>query len=272
LAQGEVEIILLKQLASCLRIPISLLGRDGSVLYFNEPAESIFGRRFEESGGLGIEEWGMLLQPSDASGSPLKDEERPVIIALEDRVPAHRTIFIKSEGGRVRELEVTGLPLVGINDELIGALSLFWDPRESRPSTDSPVAPGGQQAVETILTRRVASLLSAPVFLVDAEGRLLYFNAGAGEILGHPFDDMLRESRTLLYKAFEPRDEEGNPIDPADHPLSIARLEQRPVHRRSWIRGLDGHDRRIAVTAIPLIGQSHRLEGAFGVFWEIEAS
>ena len=272
MAPGEVEIVLLKQLASCLSIPIALLGPDGTVLYFNESAESIFGRRFEESGGLGLDEWGMILQPSDAAGSPLKREERPLMIALDQRVPAHRTLFIKSESNRVRELELTGLPLIAVNDGLIGALSLFWDPVAGRPAADTPAAPGGQQAVETILTRRIASLLSAPVFLVDSEGRLLYFNAGAADVLGHPFDDMLRESRAKLYKAFRPRDEEGNPIDPEEHPLSIARREQRPLHRRSWIRGLDGHDRKIAITAIPLIGQSDRLVGAFGVFWEIDAS
>jgi PAS domain-containing protein len=270
LAQGEVETILLKQLASCLRIPIALLGPDGNVLYFNEQAESIFGRRFEESGGLGLDEWGMMLQPSDASGSPLKREERPLMIALDQRVPAHRELLIKSEGGS-RKLEVTGIPLISVAGELIGALSLFWDPTARRSRDASPRAAGAQQAVETILTRRVAQLLAAPIFLVDPEGRLLYFNAGAAAVLGHPFDEMLRESRTKLYKAFRQRDEEGNEIHRSEHPLSVARSEQRPVHRRSWIRGLDGHDRRIAITAIPLIGQSDRLVGAFGVFWEIDA-
>ena len=52
----------------------------------------------------------------------------------------------------------------------------------------------------------------------------------------------------------------------------IARKQQRPVHHSFWIRGLDERDRKIAGTAIPLVGQCDRLLGAFGVFWEIDAS
>jgi hypothetical protein len=38
------------------------------------------------------------------------------------------------------------------------------------------------------------------------------------------------------------------------------------------IRDLSGRSRQVEVTAIPLVGQSGRLLGAFGVFWEIESS
>ena len=38
------------------------------------------------------------------------------------------------------------------------------------------------------------------------------------------------------------------------------------------IRGQDGVERLLEVTAIPLIGQSNRMLGAFGLFWEAEAS
>ena len=44
----NVEIILLKQLASCLAMPMFVLGPDGEMLYFNEPAESIVGARYAE--------------------------------------------------------------------------------------------------------------------------------------------------------------------------------------------------------------------------------
>jgi PAS domain-containing protein len=268
-SQANVETVLLKQLASCLRIPMSLLGPTGNVLFYNEPAEPIYGQRFEESGGV---ELGQFLQPSDASGTPLKREERPLMIALDRGVPAHRPLFIKSGADGWREIEVTGLPLVALDGRRLGALCLFWDAAEGVPSAKHSPVSSRQQSVEMILTRRAASLLAAPIFLVDAEGNLIYFNSGAAKIVGHPFDDNLRDSREKLYKAFRPRDEDGNVIDSDDHPIVIARKQQRPVHRRFWIRALDGHDRKIAGTAIPLIGLGDRLLGAFGVFWEIEAS
>ncbi len=270
MAPEAVEIILLKQLASCLRIPISLLDPEGNVLFFNEPAESIFGLRFEETDGLDLDEWEALLAPSDASGTPLKDEQRPVLTALRQRVPGHQSFFIRTTGGRRREIEVTGLPLLATGDRFLGAMSIFWERRTgSRRSEAQPATRSNQQTIETILTRRVASTLTAPIFLVDAEGHLLYFNPAAEPILGQPFAGATLGSADELYASFRPRDEDGNPIAHQDHPLVLARTKRQPVHRRTCIRGVDGRDRKIAITAIPLIGQSDRLVGAFGVFWEI---
>ena len=46
----EVEMILARQLASFLALPIFLVGIDGGLIYYNEPAETILGCRFEEPG------------------------------------------------------------------------------------------------------------------------------------------------------------------------------------------------------------------------------
>jgi len=268
LAQANVETILLKQLASCLRTPITLMGPGGTVLFYNEPAEPIYGMRFEESGGRDM---GKALLPSDAAGTPLERGDRPIMIALDQRRPAHRRIYVQGGPHDRRELEVTGLPLTALDGRPLGALGLFWDPCDPVPVAE-PLLADGQQEVETILTRRAAARLGAPIFLVDAAGRLLFYNTAAAAILGHPFDEMLRESRMKLYKAFASRDDDGNPIHPDDHPLTIAREERRPVHRRFWIRALDGHERKLACTAIPLIGQCDRLLGAVGAFWEARES
>ncbi len=287
MAPSDVEIVLLKQLASCLRTPIALLGADGTLVYFNEPAEAIFGRRFEEMGGLGRAEWQAMLEPSDAAGHPLPPDERPLVVALERRVPAHRRAFVRvgslllagragaedpaAADGR-REIAVTGIPLEAVGGRFLGALGLFWQPdtglaRALEPPVGASGCPG-PIAVETILTRRVATTLATPVFLVDRQGELLYFNAAAEPILGHRFVEDGLGSSEQLYAAFRPRTAEGNPIAPEEHPLTIARTQGRPVHRGCWIDGLDGKARQIAVTAIPLIGQSDRLVGAFGLFWE----
>ena len=39
MAQTNVEIILLKQLASCLAMPMLVIGQNGNLLYFNEPSD-----------------------------------------------------------------------------------------------------------------------------------------------------------------------------------------------------------------------------------------
>jgi PAS domain-containing protein len=57
-AQREIELILTKRLASCLAMPIFLVDTVGTLIYFNESAEAILGRRYEETGDLRMEEWG----------------------------------------------------------------------------------------------------------------------------------------------------------------------------------------------------------------------
>ena len=59
---------------------------------------------------------------------------------------------------------------------------------------------------------------------------------------------------------------------PEDHPLWIARTRCVPAHRTMGLLCFDGVRRLLEVTAIPLIGQSGRMLGAFAVFWEKPAT
>jgi hypothetical protein len=68
---------------------------------------------------------------------------------------------------------------------------------------------------------------------------------------------------------FQPFDENGTPIPPEDLPLIIAILKRSPAHRNFWIRSLDGNQRRIEITAFPLIAQAERYLGALAIFWEV---
>lgn len=127
-----------------------------------------------------------------------------------------------------------------------------------------------QHEIEAILTRQLASYLSTPVFLVDAEGTMLFYNEPAEVILGHRFEDTGEMAAPEWTTVFTPVDEEGRMIPPDELPLIIALREGRPAHRVFWIRGLDGQRRHLAVTALPLTGQAQRRTGAVAIFWEIK--
>ena len=71
MAQHPIELILLKQVASQLALPIFLVNPDGDLLYYNEPAEAILGRRYDETGELPVSEWSVLFTPEDADGRPV---------------------------------------------------------------------------------------------------------------------------------------------------------------------------------------------------------
>ncbi|MDX1623183.1 MAG: PAS domain-containing protein [Gemmatimonadota bacterium] len=125
-----------------------------------------------------------------------------------------------------------------------------------------------QQPVEIILARQLASYLTVPIFLVDLEGTLLYYNAPAGEILGLRFEKTGRMPLEEWGQAFRPTDEEGDPLQPEELPLAAALEGGRPVHGSMRIEGMDGISRRIHVTGIPLEDQAKRRLGALAIFWE----
>jgi PAS domain-containing protein len=125
-----------------------------------------------------------------------------------------------------------------------------------------------QKAIELILTRQLASYLAMPIFLVDADGTLVFYNEPAERILGRRFDETGEMVASEWATAFVPTDDAGRLLAPETLPLAIACVERRPAHAELWIRGLDQVSRRIEATALPLLGLGGRFVGALAVFWE----
>ena len=73
-----VEIILARQLAGYLAVPVFVVSPEGDLLFYNEPAEKILGTRFEETGKMALAEWSTMLEPADEEGKPLPPEKLPV--------------------------------------------------------------------------------------------------------------------------------------------------------------------------------------------------
>src|SRR5262249_4033112 len=99
MAQYQIEMILLRQLASYLAMPIFIVDSRGTLVFYNEPAEIIFGKRFEETGEMSPEEWSTVFHPTDEQGRPLDPEEMPLMIALNDRRPVHRNLWLQGFDG-----------------------------------------------------------------------------------------------------------------------------------------------------------------------------
>jgi hypothetical protein len=123
----EVELILMKQVASYLAVPIFLVDPAGTLLYYNEPAESLLGERYDETGEMPLEEWGTVFAPTDRSGAPLAPEELPLAIAVQQGRPAHGQLSITGLDGVARQLSVTAFPLVGQSNRNLGAVAIFWE-------------------------------------------------------------------------------------------------------------------------------------------------
>ena len=127
MAQQEVEIILMRQLASYLAAPVFIVDPDGNLLYYNEPAEQILGHRFEETGEMPLSEWSTIFLPTDEHGVPLPPEEVPLVVALRDRRPVYREIRIRGLDGEWRHIGVTALPFIGQAGRFLGGIAFFWE-------------------------------------------------------------------------------------------------------------------------------------------------
>jgi PAS domain-containing protein len=126
------------------------------------------------------------------------------------------------------------------------------------------------QPLEIILMRELAGHLSTPIFVIDSEGDLLFYNEPAEALLGSRFDETGTMPFAEWTTTFHPTNGRGTPIPPDQLPLAIALHEHRPAQGDMWILGLDGERRRLTVTAFPLKGQWREHLGAAAIFWEKE--
>ena len=56
-----IQIILTRQPPGYLSVPLILVDPKGDLLFYNEPAEAILGRRFEETGAMPAEVWSAVV-------------------------------------------------------------------------------------------------------------------------------------------------------------------------------------------------------------------
>jgi len=125
-----------------------------------------------------------------------------------------------------------------------------------------------QQDIELSLSQQFARNLAMPIFIVNPDGDLIFYNEPAGALLGTSFSETGIMPASEWSTKFHPVDQNGDSIPPDDLPLVIAIKEHRPAHKVFWIVGLDGNLREIEVTALPLIGQADRFLGGMAIFWE----
>lgn len=126
-ADKSIQIILARQLASGIATPILLVDAEGALIYYNEPAETIFNQRFDETGEMPAAEWTARIAAVDDDRNPIPPEDRPMMRVLHKREPVSQTIWTRRPDGEWRHLHVTAFPLIGERDVLLGAMSIFWE-------------------------------------------------------------------------------------------------------------------------------------------------
>jgi PAS domain-containing protein len=129
------------------------------------------------------------------------------------------------------------------------------------------VPPGAPKSLPLILARELATNLSTAMFLLDAEGTLVFFNDAAELLIGKPFAELGEISAADFGEVLELAEPDGSPLRRRDAPAGVAFIERRPAHRTLLATGYDGQRRLVEATAYPLLGNAGEMHGVVSVFW-----
>jgi PAS domain-containing protein len=127
MSQKDIELILIRQLASYLAMAVFIVDSDGTLIFYNEPAERILGHRFDETGEMSAAEWATAWMPTDEQGNPVAPEGLPLWIALHNQRVATSRFWIRGFDNVPRYIEVVAFPLLGQGERHLGAVSLLWE-------------------------------------------------------------------------------------------------------------------------------------------------
>jgi PAS domain-containing protein len=125
-----IEIILNRQLADCLSMPVFITDTIGNLIFYNEPAEKLLGSRFEDTGEMNVETWSTIFKQRNDEGELIPPEKLPLVRTLRDRYPYHKTFWIESLQGKSEKISLTAYPIIGRAGNFLGAVAIFWEAKD----------------------------------------------------------------------------------------------------------------------------------------------
>ena len=129
-------------------------------------------------------------------------------------------------------------------------------------------AGAGPKSLPLILAREFASNLATPMFLIDANGVLVFYNDAAALLLGKPFAEVGEIPAGDFGAVLELATPDGAVVRRRDSPAGIAFFEGRPAHATVMATAYDGVRREYEATAYPLYAATGDMHGVISVFWE----
>jgi len=123
--QQPLELIQARNLLSTFSTPAFLVGTAGTLLFYNEAAAAMLGRRFEETGMMEPAEWTSEFGPYGEDDKPLPYDEIPMTIAVRQGRPSHGEFRICVAGGKHEDIAASAIPIVG-RAGASGAMVIFW--------------------------------------------------------------------------------------------------------------------------------------------------
>lgn len=122
----SLPLIVAREFASNVAVPVFLVDADNELVFYNEAAQIAFGQPFALPGTLKHGDWSETFKPTRPDGSDYPRAELPVVIALEQRRPAHGVMQVQAPDGARVVVDITAIPLWSSPEEFAGVMAIGW--------------------------------------------------------------------------------------------------------------------------------------------------
>lgn len=119
-----LELILARQWAALLSVPVLIFDAEGALVFFNEPAGLLLGRKYDEVGVMVPAEWQSAFPMESAEGRALPPAELPMERALRQDLPVQVQVSVRAMDGVRRKAVVTAFPIRGLQRASVGVMTL----------------------------------------------------------------------------------------------------------------------------------------------------
>jgi PAS domain-containing protein len=127
-----------------------------------------------------------------------------------------------------------------------------------------------QRNLTLILARSLASQLATAVFLLDAEGTIIYYNEAAERLTGRPFVEGAGNTVQEWMGRGRPLDEDGHEVPMESLPLGTTILKREPAHGVTMFRTAEGEYQRLENVTFPLFAHTEDFVGVMAIAWPLD--
>jgi PAS domain-containing protein len=138
--QQPLLLIQARNLVTGLGLPALLTDSEGGLVFYNEAAGALLGRRFEEVGPMSRDNWAHEYGPYDEEGRAIASDSLPLGQAVRRGRPAQGEFLVRLGGRGLVRVEVSALPLLEM-DRYDGSMIVFWPVEEAAPGTNGHAPP-----------------------------------------------------------------------------------------------------------------------------------
>ena len=229
-----------RDLFNALPAAIYITDADGRIIFSNEAAHTLWGRRPEFGKSKFCGSWKRYAP----DGTPLPHDQIPMALALKEKRPIRgmEGIAERPDGARIHFI-THPTPLFDASGNLIGAVNMLVDITERKH-----VEEAGQR-LSAIVESSDDAILSK-----NLDGIIMSWNRGAERLFGYSAEEMIGKSVTILIPA-ERQDEEP-------HILGRIRRGEHIEHYETVRLRKDGSLIDISLSVSPIKGAGGKIIGA----------